>query len=168
MLIVKEVPLRTTVELRPEAAGDVSAALAEDTGREDRGLEGPKAAQIAPDRRPPTAPVARPPSREDTWDDPYARRVVAALDVLTAAQDQARSHQATSMRTQAELVGLVDALEQRIDEVVVEFRGQIDRSGRASPSPRCSPRSGSTARVAAACGRTSTACCSTASRPPTR
>ena len=43
VLLVKEVPLRNTVEMRPEGAGDVTAALAEDTGREARGLEGPQA-----------------------------------------------------------------------------------------------------------------------------
>ena len=45
VLLVREVPLRDTVELRPDAAGDVSTALAEDTGREARGLDGPQAQQ---------------------------------------------------------------------------------------------------------------------------
>ena len=174
VLIVKEVPLRNTVELRPEAAGDVSAALAEDTGREDRGLEGPKTAQIAPDREVAQAGAVSAPAtlgdvEQGPWDDPDARRVVAALDVLTAAQDRARSHQAASIRTQTELVGLVDALERRIDEVA----GGVPRSDRRDPHParpsrRSSPPSASTARAATACGRTSTACCWTASRRPTR
>ncbi|SDU88804.1 drug resistance transporter, EmrB/QacA subfamily [Microlunatus sagamiharensis] len=143
VLIVKEVPLRTTVEMRPEAAGDVSAALAEDTGREDRGLEGPKTAQIASDRVAAERLVETGSDDEQgTWDDPDARRVVAALDVLTAAQDQARSHQATSTRTQAELVGLVDALEQRIDQVAGEFRGQIDQIRARIAEPEAQPSLG--------------------------
>ncbi|SEQ37153.1 drug resistance transporter, EmrB/QacA subfamily [Microlunatus flavus] len=141
VLIVKEVPLRTTVEMRPEAAGDVSAALAEDTGREDRGLEGPKTEQIVPDQQ--AAEVAAEQgSDQEAWDDPAARKVVAALDVLTAAQDRARSHQAASTRTQAELVGLVDALEQRIDEVAGEFRGQIDEIRARLAEPEVQPSLG--------------------------
>ena len=112
VLLVREVPLRNTVEMRPEAAGDVSAALAEDTGREARGLEGPEAENV--------------PESTEAWDDPSARRVVAALDVLTAAQDRARSNLAVSGQTQSELVALVDGLEKRIDAVTAEFRGQLD------------------------------------------
>ena len=137
VLVVKEVPLRNTVELRPEAAGDVTAALAEDTGREARGVEGPKAvapttplAPVTPAARvaesAATAETAETAAEASSWDDPDARRVVAALDVLAAAQDRARSQLVTSTRTQAELVGLVDGLERRIDEVAVEFRGQLD------------------------------------------
>ncbi len=135
VLLVKEVPLRDTVEMRPEAAGDVSAALAEDTGREDRGLEGPRTARTAPDRQGADA-------EDTTWDDPAARRVVAALDVLTAAQDRARSHQAAAARTQTELVGLVDALEQRVDEVAVEFRGQIEEIRARLAEPEAQPSLG--------------------------
>ncbi|RYZ25447.1 MAG: MFS transporter, partial [Propionibacteriaceae bacterium] len=39
VFLVKEVPLRNTIEMQPAAAGDGTAALAEDTGREARGLE---------------------------------------------------------------------------------------------------------------------------------
>ena len=122
VLLVKEVPLRDTVEMRPEAAGDVSAALAEDTGREARGLEGPKAEHGTATG----AAAVGTAEAEGPWDDPTARRVVTALDVLTAAQDRARSSLAVTGQTQTELVALVDGLEKRIDAVTAEFRGQLD------------------------------------------
>jgi len=129
VFIVKEVPLRNTIELRPEAAGDLTAALADDTGLEARRLEGPKAEQ-SPTTGPTTGPVRT--STEDdgidddgVWDNPADRRAVAALDVLTAAQDQARTHLAASGTTESELMGLVDGLEKRVDAVTAEFRGQL-------------------------------------------
>jgi EmrB/QacA subfamily drug resistance transporter len=124
VFVVKEVPLRNTIEMRPEAAGDVTAALAEDTGREARGLEGPKAEAVAADRADRAGSAAA--DADEAWDDPATRQAVAALDVLSAAQDQARTHLAASGRTQTELVGLVDGLEKRIDAVTAEFRGQLD------------------------------------------
>ncbi|MGI3779685.1 MAG: hypothetical protein ACRYG2_02820, partial [Janthinobacterium lividum] len=127
VFLVKEVPLRNTIEMQPAAAGDITAALAEDTGREARGLEGPKAEQAQ--HRQQARQVPHPAASEQTagaWDDPDARRVVAALDVLTAAHDQARTHLSVSGRTQTELVSLVDGLEKRIDTVTAEFRGQLD------------------------------------------
>ncbi len=141
VFLVKEVPLRNTIELQPAAAGDGVAALADDTGREARGLEGPKAEQPITtersDRLP--EPGAGPADDTSTWDDPHARRVVAALDVLAAAQDQARTHLASSDRTHDELVGMVDGLERRIVEVMAEFRGQVDavraRLGAAEAQP---------------------------------
>ncbi len=123
VFLVKEVPLRNTIALQPSAAGDGVAALADDTGREARGLEGPKAEQ-------------------ETWDTPDTRRVVAALDVLTAAHDQARTHLAVTGRTQSELVGLVDGLEKRIDAVTAEFRGQLDAIRQRIADPEVQPSLG--------------------------
>ena len=71
VFLVKEVPLRNTVEMRPEAAGDVSAALAEDSGREARGLEGPKAEAAVETT-----------GTTETWDDPAARRLIMAAGGL--------------------------------------------------------------------------------------
>jgi hypothetical protein len=133
VLLVREVPLRDTVELRPEGAGDITAALTEDTGRESRGLEGPKAEQAA---------RAVEPEPVDAWDDPDDRRVVAALDVLTAAQDQARTHAAVSHQTQSELVRLVDALEKRIDDVTAEFRSQLSTVRARLAEPEAQPSLG--------------------------
>ena len=69
VFLVKEVPLRNTIEMQPAAAGDGTAALAEDTGREARGLEGPTAEHAAAPR--PSRPVRRPrPSRTATLGRP--------------------------------------------------------------------------------------------------
>jgi EmrB/QacA subfamily drug resistance transporter len=139
VLLVREVPLRNTVEMRPEAAGDVTTALAEDTGREARGLEGPKAENGTASGAAPTAGAEE---TSETWDDPSARRVVAALDVLTAAQDQARTHLAVTGQTQTELVALVDGLEKRIDAVTAEFRGQLEAIRDRLTDPEVQPSLG--------------------------
>ena len=141
VLLVREVPLRTTVELRPEGAGDITAAPAEDTGRASRGLEGPKSEQAARAARP-VEPETVEPETVDAWDDPDDRRVVAALDVLTAAQDQARTHLAVSSQTQSELVSLVDALEKRIDDVTAEFRSQLSAVRSRLAEPEAQPSLG--------------------------
>jgi EmrB/QacA subfamily drug resistance transporter len=133
VFLVKEVPLRNTIEMRPEAAGDVTAALADDTGREARGLEGPAAEADH------TAPAAGP---TEAWDSPTTRQAVAALDVLSAAQDRARTQLALAGQTQTELVGLVDGLERRIDAVTAEFRGQIDALRSRITDPEVQPSLG--------------------------
>ena len=130
VFLVKEVPLRNTIELRPEAAVDGTAALVDDTGREARGLEGPKAeaqARVEDD---------------DSWDNPTTRQAVAALDVLTAAQDRARTHLAVAGQTQTELVGLVDGLEKRIDAVTAEFREQLEAIRTRITEPQVQPSLG--------------------------
>ncbi len=138
VFVVKEVPLRNTIELRPEAAGDITAALAEDTGREARGLEGPKAEQpvVA------TADAVPDDADDAAWDSPTTRQAVAALDVLSAAQDQARTHLAVSGQTQTELVALIDGLERRIDAVTDEFRGQLDALRGRITDPQVQPSLG--------------------------
>ena len=86
VLLVREVPLRNTVELRPEAAADsVAESVAE--------------APVAPDVSEESDRLAEPssvPAVGKDWDDPTERLSVAALNVLTAAQDQARQHVAAS------------------------------------------------------------------------
>jgi EmrB/QacA subfamily drug resistance transporter len=130
VFLVREVPLRNTIEMRPEAAGDVTAALVDDTGREARGLEGPQAEVTAEN------------GDDASWDSPTTRQAVAALDVLTAAQDQARTHLAVAGQTQTELVGLVDGLEKRIDAVTAEFRGQLDAIRSRITDPQVQPSLG--------------------------
>jgi hypothetical protein len=140
VFLVKEVPLRNTIEMRPEAAGDVTTALVDDTGREARGLEGPKAENGTATG---AAPIgATEADVEGTWDDPSARRVVAALDVLTAAQDRARTSLSVTGQTQTELVALVDGLEKRIDAVTAEFRGQLDAIRDRLAEPEVQPSLG--------------------------
>jgi EmrB/QacA subfamily drug resistance transporter len=118
VLVVKEVPLRSTIELKPATTDD--------------------------DAVPATVPVASTAAEQtdEGWDTPDARRVVAALDVLTAAHDQARTHLAFSGQTQTELVGLVDGLEQRIDTVTAEFRGQLDAIRSRITNPELQPSLG--------------------------
>ena len=141
VFLVKEVPLRNTIEMQPAAAGEGTAALVDDTGREARGLEGPKAESAhaeLPEAHGPTAVG----DDVQTWDNPVTRQAVAALDVLTAAQDQARSHLAVSDQTQTELVSLVDGLEKRIDAVTAEFREQLDAIRDRITDPEVQPSLG--------------------------
>ena len=150
VLAVREVPLRNTVEMTrtaeatPTAAASGYAEAIADTGLEDgkadvtnrsaevRGQGQP--AQVADASVPvdASAPAddsvsAKAPASGEVHalDDPAGRKALAALDVLRAAQDQARSHVAASTRTQTELVGLVDALQRRIDTAMTEFDDQL-------------------------------------------
>ncbi|HSU36183.1 MAG TPA: MFS transporter [Propionibacteriaceae bacterium] len=97
VLLVREVPLRNTIELRLEAA-EVPAEATD----------------------PSTAEVSQ------SWDDPDERLSVAALDVLTAAQDQARQHLTTSAGTQQEALDLLNSLGRQVDSAVVEFHHRLD------------------------------------------
>jgi len=97
VLLVREMPLRNTIELRPEAA-EVPAEATD----------------------PSTAEVSR------SWDDPDERLSVAALDVLTAAQDQARQHLTTSAGTQQEALNLLNSLGRQVDSAVEEFHHRLD------------------------------------------
>jgi EmrB/QacA subfamily drug resistance transporter len=142
VFIVKEVPLRNTIELRPEAAGDLTAALADDTGREARGLEGPKAEQAASTESHNVSDDHAGTTAADSWDDPTTRQAVAALDVLSAARDQARTQLAVAGQTQGELVALVDGLEKRIDAVTAEFRAQLDALRSRLTDPEVQPSLG--------------------------
>ena len=130
VFMVREVPLRNTIELRP-ATTDVDP---EPTAP----ITTPAAAVTVSDEAKAEAEA----DEADAWDDPDARRVVAALDVLTAAQDRARTHLAVSGRTQAELVGLVNGLEKRIDDVTAEFRGQLDAVRDRLTDPQVQPSLG--------------------------
>ena len=94
VLLVHEVPLRNTIELRPEAP-EVRAE--------------PTSASTA-----------------NRWDDPDERLSVAALDVLTAAQDQARQHLVTSAGTHQEVIDLLDSLGHQIDTAVMDFHHRLD------------------------------------------
>ena len=139
VLLVREVPLRETVELTPGAAAGGYAEAVADHGVQEHVST---AAPAVPGGRDDADQQSQPrPVRPDVdiLDDPAQRQALAALDVLRAAQDQARSHAAAATRTQTELVGLVDALEQRIDAVTAEFRAQLGairtRLGEDEPAP---------------------------------
>ena len=67
-------------------------------------------------------PVA---SASDSWDDPSERLSVAALDVLTAAQNQVRQHVSASTTGQQEVVELLDSLGTQISSVVADFQQRL-------------------------------------------
>ncbi len=115
VFLVHEVPLRDTVELQPGPVADSVAESVQETSHN----------QV--DVRPSDAP--------QDWDDPTERTSVAALDVLTAAQDQARQHVATSDLSHQEVLDLLEALGAQIDTVVQDFHARLDtiKSGLADP-----------------------------------
>ena len=117
VLLVREVPLRSTVELRPAAA----QAAEQEQPADPRQLEQPRESQA------PVAPVAPVTSVAPAtgWDDPAERLSVAALDVLTAAQDQVRQHTTASATAQHEVIDLLDSLEQQVAAVVGDFRERL-------------------------------------------
>ncbi|HEY5822542.1 MAG TPA: hypothetical protein VIT20_11240, partial [Propionibacteriaceae bacterium] len=121
VLLVKEVPLRDTVELAPQpvaAADGVSEAVA----------EGPQASRVngSADTDSRLEPITIPTQPSNRWDDPTERLSVAALDVLTAAQDQARQHVATSSLSHREVIEVLTSLGSQIDQVVADFHARLD------------------------------------------
>ncbi len=116
-VFIREVPLRTSVELqKPDA---VSAAT--QTEHVDE-----------PDGRGelPTAPALEPETSEvdlTTLDDPTERQAVAALDVLTAAQDQARQHLATARSSNGEVCDRIDLLGRAVDDAAARFHAELEQ-----------------------------------------
>ncbi|MFL6064760.1 MAG: MFS transporter [Friedmanniella sp.] len=101
VLLVREVPLRTTVSLQSPAE---------------------KPAQPQPQ------PVAEalPGFDADALDDPTERLSVAALDVLTAAQDQARQHLTVTAGAQAEIAAVLDSVGKQLDELLTQAHDRLD------------------------------------------
>ena len=104
VLLVREVPLRNTVELMPAAPQPVAAA----DGHAEAVVENVPA------------------FNQDALDDPSERLSVAALDVLTAAQDQARQHLSVSAGSPAEVVALLDSVGRDLDQLVADVHARLD------------------------------------------
>ena len=119
--LVREVPLRNTVSLQPAAAaGD------------------PRAEQVAEEVPPPSAPTGAAVTNghgssaldltsfsSEALDDPSERLSVAALDVLTAAQDQARQHLSVSSDSHSDVTVLLDSVGRDLDQLLAEVHARL-------------------------------------------
>jgi EmrB/QacA subfamily drug resistance transporter len=120
---IREVPLRTTVGVSDAPpASESSAAVA--SGAVANQFETPDAQPRRVAVQPRRAQSA---AHLDFLDDPEQRISVAALDVLAAAQDQARQHLATSEQVHVEVSAQLDALLRHVDAVVAEFHAELDK-----------------------------------------
>ena len=115
---VREVPLRDTVELQPQPAARHESHA---------------------------APAAEPFDGEEL-DDPSRRAASAALDVLTAAQDQARQHLDASRKAPDSVAHELDRTSRAVDGVVARFHADLDqiKAGLTQPSNGASLSSDST------------------------
>ena len=124
VVFIHEVPLRTTVRIG-ESTGDASAAEAVTASPVEEGPSDTTApAAVTPaDTVPVTVGVHRArlanPERIQAssmqLDDPQERTAVAALDVLTAAQDTSRRHVTASRAARAEVDALLGAVGAEVD-----------------------------------------------------
>lgn len=105
VLLVREVPLRNTVDLRPST---------------------PAAAAAAADGNSEAVAEYVPAFDHEALDDPSERLSMAALDVLTAAQDQARQHLSVSSGSPAEVTALLDSVGRELDELVADVHARLD------------------------------------------
>jgi EmrB/QacA subfamily drug resistance transporter len=106
IVAVREVPLRTTVELRPKQS----------TGAE---------AEPEPSVQERLAPA--PATEFDDLDDPDRRLASAALDVLTAAQDQARQRLVATSQVPASVAERLDEAAHEVDQAVASFHARLDQ-----------------------------------------
>jgi hypothetical protein len=109
VLFVREVPLRNTVELRPTDASEEPAQ--------------PEQTHRSPS--PEVEPVTSTGSAD--LDDPSSRLATAALDVLTAAQDQARRQLPDSQHHAVRLVERLDQAGSQVDAAVSRFRHELEQ-----------------------------------------
>jgi EmrB/QacA subfamily drug resistance transporter len=103
VLLVREVPLRTTVAMQPAAQAEAGSS-------------------------PRPEPVAEhvPAFNQAALDDPTERLSVAALDVLTAAQDQARQHVSVSASSHSEVVAVLDSIGEQLDSLMADVHGRLN------------------------------------------
>jgi EmrB/QacA subfamily drug resistance transporter len=134
VVFIHEVPLRTTVRI-DESTGNAGAAEAATASPV---VEGPSdttapAASTPTDTVPVTVGVHRArlanPERIQAssmqLDDPLERTAVAALDVLTAAQDTARRHVTASRGARAEVDALLGAVAAEVDVALTRLHGSL-------------------------------------------
>jgi hypothetical protein len=122
VLFIREVPLRTTVGLKSASEGAESAAAVA-SGAEANQFEAPDT--VSPRRIDQDSSLAESAVDLESLDDPEQRISVAALDVLTAAQDQARQHLAASQTVYLDLSAQVDELARKIDAAVAGFHAEL-------------------------------------------
>jgi EmrB/QacA subfamily drug resistance transporter len=115
VLFVREVPLRTTVGLTPAAEGSTAAeSAAEVTSIPQHAADVSTGSDRPTDFDP------------ESLDDPSQRLAVAALDVLAAAQDQARQHLAASENSHLEVADLLDGVGAEVDQAAAAFHARLD------------------------------------------
>ena len=130
VVFIHEVPLRTTVRIG-ESTGNASAAEAVTASPVEEGPSDTTApAAVTPaDTVPVTVGVHRArlanPERIQAssmqLDDPLERTAVAALDVLTAAQDTARRHVTASRAARAEVDALLGSVGAEVDVALTQL-----------------------------------------------
>ncbi len=119
VVFIKEVPLRSTVGMSDAARGaEGSAAVA--SGADANQFEAADEPDLGINE--PHSDARR---DLDTLDDPEQRISVAALDVLTAAQDQARQHLLASEGVPADVSTQIDDLTTQIDNAVAGFHTEL-------------------------------------------
>lgn len=121
VLAVREVPLRNTVTLQPApaAAGDLTA---EQIAEEVPALG--SRTQTAEETLDVTS-FNSPSFNPEALDDPSERLSVAALDVLTAAQDQARQHLTASSVSHEDVSALIDSVGRQLDQLVTDVHRRL-------------------------------------------
>ncbi len=79
--------------------------------------------------KPATPAAATDPTAEpaDRWDDPSSRLATAALDVLTAAQDQARQQLQASQHLPSTVVDRLDRAGRDVEAAVARFNASLDQ-----------------------------------------
>ena len=124
VVFIHEVPLRTTVRIDESTENASAAAAGTASPAEEVPSETTAPAAVTPaDTVPVTVGVHRArlanPDRVQAsstqLDDPLERTAVAALDVLTAAQDTARRHVTASRRARAEVDALLGSVGAEVD-----------------------------------------------------
>ncbi len=153
VIAVHEVPLRTTIELKPEAEQTDQAEQAQTAQaptdqarpvrlrpRRRRPRSRPQHARVEDGARPSSAGAAAPaehevPAAEDL-DDPNARLAVAAIDVLAAAQQQVAARGTNPAEQQRRLTERIDTLGRELDQLVARFHGELDQIRAAVAEPR--------------------------------
>jgi EmrB/QacA subfamily drug resistance transporter len=165
VVLVREVPLRTTVSMQPkaepaaasDAAGAIGAADGNTDGQANGQANGRTNGAVGGNRQNVPAlvtkagPTSNGPAAEASpgWDpagldDPAERVSVAALDVLAAAQDRARAQEALSHEKVSELITRLDQLSHEVDAAIGGFHRQLQQireellsaePGRPTPAP---------------------------------
>ncbi|MBA8795095.1 EmrB/QacA subfamily drug resistance transporter [Friedmanniella endophytica] len=128
VIAVREVPLRTTIELKPSAGTDAQQPVSGAT----------EAAGAVPTAtlQPSRVETADGPSAElesvdgfdrDALDDPAERQAVAAMDVLRAAQEQARQQLVAARDSHADVAERIEQVGRDADAALARFHAELDQ-----------------------------------------
>lgn len=130
VVFIHEVPLRTTVRIGESTENASAAAAGTASPAEEVPSDSTASAAVAPAGTVPVtvgvhrARVANPERIQASslqLDDPRERTAVAALDVLTAAQDTARRHVTASRSARAEVDALLGSVGAEVDVALTQL-----------------------------------------------